>query len=82
MVLQTQEKVTVVLPKELKSEVEELKKTLKISMNSIYQLAIAEYVAKKRRESLRKQASSMVQEYAQNQELTQLQSFSEEIYAY
>jgi len=82
MVLQMQEKVTVVLPKELKSEVEELKKTLKISMNSIYQLAIAEYVDKKRRESLRKQASSMIQEYSQNQELAELQSFSEDINAY
>jgi DNA-binding transcriptional MocR family regulator len=82
MVLQMQEKVTVILPKELKSEVEELKKTLKISMNSIYQLAIAEYVDKKRRESLRKQASSMIQEYSQNQELAELQSFSEDINAY
>lgn len=82
MVLQMQEKVTVVLPKNLKHDVEELKKTLKISMNSIYQLAIAEYVDKKRRERLRIEAASMMEEYNLNSELLELSSFQEDIYEY
>jgi hypothetical protein len=82
MVLQMQEKVTVVLPKNLKHDVEELKKTLKISMNSIYQLAIAEYVDKKRREKLRIEAASMMEEYNLNSELLELSSFQEDIYEY
>ena len=44
------EKVTVVLPQLLKSEVMQLKETLHMSMNNIYQTAIAEYVAKKARD--------------------------------
>jgi len=48
-VLITQEKVTVVLPQVLKNEVMQLKETLHVSMNTIYQTAIAEYVAKKKR---------------------------------
>jgi|GEM_PF-2241414 DNA-binding transcriptional MocR family regulator len=82
MVLQTQEKVTVVLPKNLKQEVEELKKTLKISMNSIYQLAIAEYIEKKKRESLRAEAKSMIQEYRLDSELLELSSLQEDINEY
>lgn len=82
MVLQMQEKVTVVLPKNLKHDVEELKKTLKISMNSIYQLAIAEYVDKKRRESLREEALLMVKEYNANPELLELSSLQEDIHEY
>ena len=76
------EKVTVVLPQILKDEVAQLKETLHISMNSIYQTAIAEYVAKKKREQLRKEAAIMVEEYQQNQELQELIEFEEDINDY
>ncbi len=76
------EKVTVVLPQILKDEVAQLKETLHISMNSIYQTAIAEYVAKKKREQLRKEAAMMVDEYQQNQELQELIEFEEDINDY
>ncbi len=76
------EKVTVVLPQILKDEVAQLKETLHVSMNSIYQTAIAEYVAKKKREQLRKEAAMMVDEYQQNQELQELIEFEEDINDY
>ncbi|MBD3794572.1 MAG: hypothetical protein IE881_01280 [Epsilonproteobacteria bacterium] len=82
MVLHTQEKVTMILPKNLKQEVEELKKTLKISMNSIYQLAILEYVEKKKRESLRAEAEAMMKEYRSNSELLELSSLQADVYEY
>ncbi|RLA71138.1 MAG: hypothetical protein DRG09_01170 [Epsilonproteobacteria bacterium] len=76
------EKVTVVLPQILKDEVVQLKETLHISMNSIYQIAIAEYVAKKKREQLRKEATLMLEEYQQNKELQELIEFEEDINDY
>ncbi len=82
MVLQTNEKVTMILPKKLKQEVEELKKTLKISTNSIYQLAILEYVEREKRESLRTQAKDMIKEYRSNPELLELSSLQTDIYEY
>jgi len=82
MVLQTKEKVTMILPKKLKQEVDELKKTLKISTNSIYQLAISEYIEKEKRESLRVQAKDMIEEYHSNPELLELSSLQTDIYEY
>ncbi len=82
MVLSTQEKITVVLPQVLKNEVVQLKETLHVSMNTIYQTAIAEYVAKKKREQLRAEAASMVNEYKENPEIQELIEFEEEINEY
>lgn len=82
MVLAQQEKVTVVLPQVLKEEVAQLKETLQVSMNSIYQTAIAEYVAKKKREQLRKEAAMMLEEYNTNPEIQELMEFSEDINEY
>ena len=76
------EKVTVVLPQLLKNEVLQLKETLHVSMNTIYQTAIAEYVAKKKREQLRTEAKMMLNEYNENQEIQELIEFEEEINEY
>ena len=77
MVLSTQEKVTVVLPQILKNDVAQLKDTLKVSMNSIYQAAITEYVAKMKREQLRKEAAMMLDEYNNNPEIQEWIEFEE-----
>jgi len=76
------EKVTIVLPQILKHEVALLKESLHTSMNTIYQTAIAEYVAKKKREKLRSQAMEMVDEYNSNPEILELIEFEEDIHAY
>ncbi|NKQ41640.1 MAG: hypothetical protein HF962_08745 [Sulfurovum sp.] len=75
-------KVTVVLPQLLKNEVLQLKETLHVSMNTIYQTAIAEYVAKKKREQLRAEAKMMLDEYSSNPEIQELIEFEEDINAY
>ncbi len=87
MVLTTQEKpplekVTLVLPQVLKNEVLQLKQILHVSMNSIYQTAIAEYVAKQKKEQLRKEAMLMLKEYQNNPEIQELIEFEEGIHAY
>ncbi|CAA6825189.1 MAG: Unknown protein [uncultured Sulfurovum sp.] len=76
------EKVTVVLPQILKQEVMQLKETLHVSMNTIYQTAIAEYVAKQKREQLREEAKMMLDEYNENPEIQELIEFEEEIHEY
>ena len=76
------EKVTIILPQLLKHEVLQLKKTLHVSMNTIYQTAIAEYVAKKKREQLRTEAKMMLDEYNKNPEIQELIEFEEEINEY
>lgn len=76
------EKVTLLLPKLLKHEVMQLKESLQISMNSIYQIAIAEYVAKKKREQLRAEAIMMVEEYNKNPEILELMEFEEDLNEY
>jgi len=78
MVISSQEKVTVVLPLVLKNDVVQLKEKLKVSMNSIYQTAITEYVAKMKREQLRKEAAMMVDEYSNNPEIQEWIDFEEE----
>jgi hypothetical protein len=87
MVLSSQEKnsiekVTLLLPKLLKEEVMQLKESLQVSMNSIYQMAIAEYVAKKKREQLRQEALMMVYEYNTNPEILELIDFEENLNEY
>ena len=62
-------KVTITLPLQIKQEVEQLKSDLKMSMNSIYQTAIQEYVKQKNREKLRQEAKDMVEEYKTNSEM-------------
>ena len=74
-----QEKITILLPTQIKQEVAKLKDDLKVSMNSIYQKAIEEYVKKINREKLRKEAQSMVNEYASNLEMIELDNFEEDI---
>ena len=81
MVTQTQEKVTVVLPQTLKEEVAKLKQEMHTSMNTIYQTAIAEYVARKKREKLRAEAASMVEEYQSNPEYAELDAHQEPLHA-
>ena len=73
------EKVTIHLPQVLKQEVVQLKGSLHVSMNAIYQTAIAEYVAKKKREQLRAEALSMVDEYTQNPEILEWVEFEEDV---
>ena len=87
MVLSSQEKnsiekVTLLLPQPLKEEVMQLKESLQVSMNSIYQMAIAEYVAKKKREQLRQEALMMVDEYNTNPEILELIDFEEDLNEY
>lgn len=77
-----QEKITIILPAQIKQEIVKLKDDLKISMNSIYQEAIEEYVKKKNREKLRKEASLMVEEYNNNSEMIELANFEEDIVEY
>ena len=77
-----QEKITIMLPTQVKQEIVKLKDDLKISMNSIYQEAIEEYVKKKNREKLRKEASLMVDEYNNNSEMIELANFEEDIVEY
>jgi len=81
MVTQTQEKVTVILPHTLKEEVAKLKKELHTSMNTIYQTAIAEYVARKKREKLREEAASMLEEYQTNPEYQEIDLHQEPLHA-
>ncbi len=76
------EKVTMLLPQMLKEEVVQLKETIGMSMNSIYQTAIAEYVAKKKREQLREEALMMIDEYNTNPELLELADFEEDLNEY
>jgi hypothetical protein len=76
------EKVTLLLPQLLKEEVVELKESLHVSMNSIYQTAITEYVTKKKREQLRQEAQMMVDEYHTNPEILELIDFEEELHEY
>jgi len=76
------EKVTLLLPRLLKEEVAKLKESLHVSMNSIYQTAIAEYVARKKREQLRQEALMMVDEYRTNPEILELIDFEEELHEY
>ena len=76
------EKVTILLPQILKHEVVQLKESLHISMNAIYQIAIAEYVAKKKRERLRAEALMMVDEYNENPEILELIEFEEDLDEY
>jgi aspartate/methionine/tyrosine aminotransferase len=73
------EKVTVLLPHVLKEEVAKLKESLKLSMNTIYQTAIAEYVAKQKREQLRQEAREMLDEYKNNSEILELIDFEEDL---
>jgi hypothetical protein len=76
------EKVTLLLPQLLKEEVVKLKESLHVSMNSIYQTAITEYVTKKKREQLRQEAQMMVDEYHTNPEILELIDFEEELHEY
>lgn len=82
MVLTQQEKVTITLPTQMKEEVAKLKEEMKISMNSIYQTAIQEYVKKKNREKLKLEASQMIEEYKTNPEMRELSNFQEDIVEY
>lgn len=79
MVLTQQEKVTIVLSSKIKEEVAKLKDEMKISMNSIYQTAIQEYVKQKKREKLRLEAFQMLEEYQTNPEMIELSNFEEDI---
>ncbi len=82
MLLIQQEKVTITLPTQIKEEVAKLKDEMKISMNSIYQIAIQEYIKQKNREKLRLEASQMVEEYKTNLEMIELLDFEEDIVEY
>ncbi len=77
-----QEKVTIKIPSQIKEEVVKLKSELKVSMNSIYQDAIQEYIKQKKKEKLRKEALEMVDEYKTNPEMIELSNFQEDIVEY
>jgi len=76
------EKITITIPTHIKEDVAKLKDDLKVSMNSIYQNAIHEYVKQKNREKLRAEALQMVDEYKNNPEMIELSHFEEEIVEY
>ena len=80
MVTKTQEKVTVVLSQSLKDEVSRLKQEMHTSMNTIYQTAIAEYVTRKKREKLRAEATSMLEEYQSNPEYAEIDMHQEPLH--
>jgi metal-responsive CopG/Arc/MetJ family transcriptional regulator len=82
MVSMQQEKITITIPTQIKEEVAKLKDDLKVSMNSIYQTAIQEYVKQKNREKLRAEALQMVDEYKNNPEMIELSNFEEDIVEY
>lgn len=82
MVSIQQEKVTITLPTQMKEEIAKLKDEMKVSMNSIYQAAIQEYVKQKHREKLRLEASQMVEEYKTNPDMIELCNFEEDIVEY
>lgn len=82
MVCVQQEKITITIPTHIKEEVAKLKDDLKVSMNSIYQTAIQEYVKQKNREKLRAEALQMVDEYKNNPEMMELSNFEEDIVEY
>ena len=82
MVCVQQEKITITIPTHIKEEVAKLKDDLKVSMNSIYQTAIQEYVKQKNREKLRAEALQMVDEYKNNPEMMELSHFEEDIVEY
>jgi len=77
MVINVQEKVTVVLPHSIKQEVVKLKETLRVPMSTIYQTAIIEYVEKMQRRQVQTEAQEMVSEYETNPEMLELASFGE-----
>jgi len=82
MATTTQEKVTILLPTLVKQEVAKLKSDLKMSMNSIYLTAIADFVKRKNREKLRSEAESMLDEYQTNPERIELLEFEEDLHEY
>jgi len=77
MVINVQEKVTVVLPHSIKQDVVKLKETLRVPMSTIYQTAIIEYVEKMQRRQVQIEAQEMVSEYETNPEMLELASFGE-----
>ena len=68
----TYEKITIFLPSSIIQEVAKIKNELNISMNSIYQTAIAEYLEKTNRQKLRQEATEMIHEYENNLERREL----------
>ena len=68
----TYKKVTIFLPSSIIQEVAKIKNELNISMNSIYQTAIAEYLEKTNRQKLRQEATEMIHEYEDNLERREL----------
>jgi len=73
-------KITVQIPSSLKEDVSLLKKSMGVSMNTIYNEAISEYIAKKKQEQLQKEAQEMLKEYKSNPEILELMEFVEDIY--
>jgi hypothetical protein len=82
MVSTQQTKITITLPMQIKQEVLRLKNDLNMSMNSIYQTAIQEYVKQKNREKLRQEAQDMLEEYKNNSEIIELANFEEDVVEY
>lgn len=75
-------KTTISIPTHLKEEVIKLKNELGVSMNSICQTAIEEYLNQKDIEKLRAGALEMVDEYAKNTELLEWSNFEDDIIEY
>ncbi len=69
------QKITVLVPLEIKNALDQLKNDLQASLNSIYVMAISEFLEKKKREKLRMQAAQMVEEYKTNPEMIEWQEF-------
>ena len=79
MVVQSQEKVTIMMPPEIKEGITKLKGELKMSMNALYLIAISEYLERKNRDKLREAARLMVEEYKTNPEMAEWSDFQEDI---
>lgn len=72
MTMQIHENVTIVLPSAVIQEMVKIKNELEISLNSLYQTAIEEYVEKINRQKLRQEAIEMIEEYKNNSERKEL----------
>ncbi len=79
MVTQSQEKITIIMPLEIKEGISKLKKEMKVSMNALYITAISEYLEKKNKEKLREETRQMVEEYKTNPEMAEWLDFQEDV---
>jgi len=69
-ILKNVDRITISLPKTLASEVELLRKELKVPKSEIFRVAIEQLLVQYRKKKLRKIAEMMASEYENDPELT------------